>query len=238
MLADFLKTPMVPRYSEATFALYFNKYLEGNNWNALLDLAELVKDWKMSAEIRGQLDYAIGLSAQNLGLRERALDMWKSLADNTNIKLYQRAYATYFLAKDAEDRQDIKQAYSYNLDTLELFEALQEERSDRADTDRIKEAISSLMDITEVSNRIPEALEWVEKYGTYVPEGSPEYPGLRFREARLYRKLGNDERAKLLLEIIVNDYASSPFASAASTELSTFNMSRDLRNFLPAGQGS
>ncbi len=238
MLAEFLKTPMDPRYSEPTFALYFNKYLESGNWNGMLDLGELVKDWNMPPVMRGQLDYALALSAENLGLRERALTLWKELAENKNLQLYQRAYATYFLAKDAEERQDIKQAYAYNIKTLELFETLQQERSDRADTDRIKEAIGSLMDITEVSNRIPEALEWVEKYGTFVPEDSPEYPGLRFREARLYRKLGNDERARLLLEIIVNNYASSPFAAAASSELSTFEMSRDLRNFLPGGTGS
>ncbi len=237
MLAEFLKTPMNPRYSEATFALYFNKYLESGNWNGMLDLGELVKDWNMPAVMRGQLDYALALSAENLGLRERALVLWEDLAENENIQLYQRAYATYFLAKDAEERQDIKDAYAYNVKTLEYFETLQQERSDRADTERMKEAIGSLMDITEVSNRIPEALEWVERYSAYVPENSPEYPGLRFREARLYRKLGNDERARLLLEIIVNDYASSPFAAAATTELSTFEMSRDLRNFMPGGSG-
>ncbi len=237
MLAEFLKTPPDSRFSEPTFALYFNKYLESGNWNAMLDLGELVKDWKMPPSMRGQLDYALALSAENLGLRERALILWEELAENNNIQLYQRAYATYFLAKDAEERQDIKEAYAYNLKTLELFEQLQQERSDRADTDRMKEAIVSLMDITEVSNRIPEALEWVEKYGTFVSEDSPEYPGLRFREARLNRKLGNDERARMLLEIIVNDYASSPFAAAAGTELSTFEMSRDLRNFMPGGQG-
>ncbi len=237
MLAEFLKTPMNDRYSEPTFALYFNKYLESGNWNAMLDLGELVKDWQMTPVMRGQLDYAMALSAENLGLRDRALVLWKPLSENNNLQLYQRAYATYFLAKDAEERQDIREAYSYNLKTLELFEALREERSDRADADRIKEAISALMDITEVSNRIPEALEWVERYNEFAPEGSPEYPGLRFREARLYRKLGNNERARLLLEIIVNDYADSPFATAASTELSTFEMSRDLQNFLPT-QGS
>ncbi len=238
MLAEFLKTPMDPRYSETTFALYFNKYLESGNWNAMLDLGELVKNWTMSPSMRGQLDYALALSAENLGLRERSLGLWKNLAVNNDIQLYQRAYATYFLAKDAEGRQDIKEAYSYNLKTLDLFEALRQERSERADADRIKEAINSLMDITEVSNRIPEALDWVARYNEFAPEGSPEYPGLRFREARLYRKLGNNERARLLLEIIVNNYAESPFAAAANTELSTFEMSRDLRNFLPGGTGA
>ncbi len=232
MLADFLQTPKHPRYSDPTFALYFNKYLESGNWNGMLDLGEMVKNWEMTEAMRGQLDYALALSSQNLGLKDKALKLWKPLVDNAHIPLYQKAYANYFLAKNAEERKDITEAYTYNVKTLELFEQLHEERSDRADNERIKEAMGSLMDITEVANRIPEALEWVERYNQYVPEGSPEYPGLRFREARLYRKLGNDDRAKMLLELITTGYPDSPFAAAAATELSTFEVSRDLQNFM------
>ncbi len=233
LFAEFLKEPKHPRYSDPTFALYFNKYLETGNWNGMLDLGEIVKDWEMTTTMRGQLDYALALSAENLGLREKSLEIWKTLAQNMNIPLYQRAYATYFLAKDAELRRDIQDAYAFNLKTLELFEELKEERSDRADDARRKEAMGALMDITEVANRIPEAIEWVDRYNQFVDKESPEHPGLRFREARLYRKLGNNERAKLILEGIVRDSASSPFAAAAQTELGTFNVSRDLQNFLP-----
>ncbi len=230
---EFLKTPMHPKYSEPTFALYFNKYLEKSNWNAMLDLGELVKDWDMPKAMRLQLDYAMALSWENLGLRDKALVMWIELANNTEIPKYQRAYATYFLAKDAENRKDIKDAYSYNLQTLKLFDELKEERSDRADDARRKETMGTLMDITEVANRIPESLEWLERYNQFVAKDSPEYPGLRFREARLYRKLGNNEKARNLLEVVAQNYPNSPFAAAANTELATFNVSRDLQNFLP-----
>ncbi len=233
LFAQFLQTPKHPKYSDPTFALYFNKYLETGNWNAMLDLGELVKDWKMTKAMRGQLDYAMALSAENLGLRERSLKLWKQLAADTEIPKYQRAYATYFLAKDAEERKDIKDAYAYNLKTLQFFDELKQERSDRADEGRRKEAMGALMDITEVANRIPEALEWVERYNQFVDANSPEYPGLRFREARLYRKLGNAEKAKQLLELIATGYADSPFAAAARTELATFEVSRDLQNFIP-----
>ncbi len=233
LFAEFLKTPKHPQYSDPTFALYFNKYMQEGNWNAMLDLGELVKDWEMTDAMRGQLDYAMALSAENLGLRERSLGLWTELSQNMDIPKYQRAYATYFLGKDAEERKDIKEAYNYNLKTLELFDALKQERSNQASDERRKEAIGSLMNITEVANRIPEALEWVEQYNQFVDEKSPEYPGLRFREARLYRKLGNTEKARQLLEIIVNNYADSPFAAAAATELATFEVSRDLQNFLP-----
>lgn len=235
LLAEFLKTPKDEHYSEQAFTLFFNKYLNAGNWNAILDLGEKVNDWDMPQHMRSQLDYAMALSAENLGLAERALPLWKSLAGRTDIPLYEQAYATYFLAKDAERRKDIRDAYALNKKTLELFTRLQQERSDRADPNRIKEAVNSLMDITEVANRIPEALEWVDKYNHFAPEGSPEYAGLRFREARLYRKLGDSAKAQALLELIVKKEPNSPFGKAAASELRTFTVSRDLRSFMPGG---
>lgn len=232
LLSEFLKTPKNPVYSDYAFTLFFNKYLQAADWNALLDLGELVKDWPLKDEMRSQLDYALALSFENLGLAEKALPLWQKLAERTDIPLYEQAYATYFLAKDAERRRDIKAAYKSNLDTLKLFQRLQEERSDRADPDRIKEAMGSLMDITEVGNHIPEALEWVERYNQFVPEDSPEYPGLRFREARLYRKMGDNAKAKAQLEQIVKNAPESPFGQAAAVELRTFEVSRDLQNFI------
>ncbi len=236
LFAPFLKVPKHPQYSDPTFGLYFNKYLQNGNWNAMLDLGDLVADWDMTPAMRGQLDYALALAARNLGIRERALDLWAKLENNMDIPKYQRAYATYFLAKDAEERRDIREAYSYNLKALKLFDELKEERSDRADEGRRKDIMEALMNITEVANRIPEALEWVERYNQFVDTTSPEYPSLRFREARLYRKLGNAEKSKQLLELIVNGYKDSPFAAAAASELSTFEVSRDLQNFIPKRQ--
>ena len=233
LFAEFLKTPKHPLYSDPTFALYFNKYLQTGNWNALLDLGETVKSWKMEPQMRRQLDYALALSAENLGLTARALPLWRQLANDDSIPLYQKAYATYFLARDAEQRKDIKDAYAFNKATLELFTRLEQERSDKGDPERIKRSIASLMDITEVANRIPEALEWVERYSALTPESSPEYPGLRFREARLHRKLGDTAKARALLESIVQKTPDSPFAKAAESELRTFSVSRDLQNFMP-----
>ncbi len=236
LLADFLKGPMDPKFGEATFTQFFNHYLKNGAWEQILDLGKLVAHWPMNSDLRKQLDYAEALSAQNLNLGAPALEMWKKLAVRNDIPLYQQAYATYFLARDAEARKDIKAAYENNRKVIELFGRLQDERSDKADPERIKEATAALMDICEVGNRIPEALEWVERFSAYVPENSPEYPGLRFREARLYRKLGDNMRAIALLENLVNRFPDSPFAKAAESELRTFEVSRDLQRFMPGGQ--
>lgn len=237
MLAEFLKSPMNPEYGEAAFTEFFNRYLKAGAWAKILDLGRLVSGWPLKPQLRSQLDYAMALSAQNLNLAGPALAMWQNLAERQDIPLYQRAYATYFLARDAEQRKDIRSSYTLNRKVIELFTQLQDERSDKADPQRIKDAMLSLMDICEVGNRVPEALEWLARYNAFVPQNSPEYPGLRFREARLYRKLGDATRAQALLEDIVRNYADSPFARAASAELRTFEVSRDLQNYLPGGAG-
>lgn len=233
LLADFLKDPMDPNYGEAAFSQFFNYYLQNGQWDKILDLGKKVAHWKMDPQLQDQLDYAIALSAQNLGLNGPALAMWKKLANRIEIPLYQQAYATYFLAKDAEQRRDIRQAYELNRKVVEMFTRLADERSDKADPNRIKEAIASLMDICEVGNRIPEALEWAARYNPFVTQDSGEYPGLRFREARLHRKMGDNMRAEALLEGIVKSYPDSPFAKAAAGELRTFEVTRDLQHFMP-----
>ncbi len=235
MLAGFLKPTMDPNYGEAAFTEFFNRYLKTGQWSKILDLGKLVAAWPLNPQLRNQLDYALALSAQNLNLNAPALAMWRKLANNKDIPLYQRAYATYFLARDAEMRKDIRDSYNLYVKVIELFTKLQDERSDKADPQRIKDAMVALMDICEVGNRIPEALDWVHKYSAYAPQSSPEYPGLRFREARLYRKLGDASRAQALLEELTHSYPDSPFGKAAMAELRTFEVSRDLQSYMPGG---
>lgn len=232
LLADFLKDPMDPQYGEAAFSKFFNYYLQQGDWGKILDLGKKIQNWKMRPELQNQLEYGMALSAQNLNLIQPALARWRALAAKSEIPLYQQAYATYFLAKDAERRRDIRNSYQYNRKVAELFQKLADERSDKADPERIKEAVSSLMDICEVGNRVPEALEWVDKYKNFVQPESPEYPGLRYREARLYRKIGDRARSQALLEDIVKKFPQSPFSQAASAELRNLDVSRDLQRFV------
>jgi tetratricopeptide (TPR) repeat protein len=234
LLSYFIQGPKNPLYGEYSLTFFFNRYLAAGDWNSILNLGERIAAWDLAPLMRNELDYAMALAAENLGLARKALPLWQKLAPKDDIPLYEKAYATYFLAKDAERRKDIKDAYTYNKAALELFSRMEDERSDKADPARIKECISSLMDICEVANRIPEALGWVERYNAFVPEGSPEYAGLRFREARLYRKLGDAAKARALLEQIVRAEPNSPFGKAAASELRTFDVSRDLDRFTPA----
>lgn len=231
LLAPFLETYENPDYGLYAYNLYLSSYLRAQNWDGILTLGDKVRDWKLPDEARRQLDYAMALSAENLNLPGRALPLWKKLAPLSDIPLYQRAYANYFLARDAERRQDLRDSYQYNLDTLGMFTQLQDEQSPYADSERIRESIAALMDVTEIAGRYAEALEWAAKYAAFVPSTSPDYAGLRFREARLHRKMGDTTRWRAILQGIVDKEPDSVFGKMAASELHTSNVARDLSRF-------
>ncbi len=219
-------------YGLYAYNLFLAKHLNTGDWNALLDLDEKVNSWQMPLDVRNQHDYTMALAAENLGLSARALPLWQKISPDETYPLYQRAYATYFLARDAELKQDLRNAYQYNLDTLAMFEQLTEERSEFADPQRIRESIAALMDVTEVAGRIAESLEWLGKYSPYVSPESADYAGLQLREARLYRKLGDDNSWRRILTEIVNREPESVFGKMAQSELNTDKLARDINNLL------
>lgn len=231
MLEQFLESPQDPNYGDYVYNLYLAHYLRKEDWNNILKLGEKVSSWKLPVSARAQLDYAMAIAAENLGLGNKALPLWERLYQREDIPLYQKAYANYFMARDAERRRDLNAAYKLNLNTLKLFVTLEEERSDKADPERVRESLAALMDVTEVANRFTESLEWADQYAAFVPNTSPDYSGLLFRKARLYRKMGDLSKWKQLLDEIVRREPESVFGRMAASELRTYEVSRDLSRF-------
>ncbi len=233
LLEPFFSRPQDPKYSEYAYNIKLAQLLRTANWDGILALGEQVASWDLPKETRSQLDYSMAISAENLGLPERALTIWESLQPRNDIPLYQKAYATYFMARDAERRKDLNAAYDYNLEALQLFTELESERSDKADPERIRESLAALMDVTEVANRFAESLDWASQYKRFVTEESPDYAGLLFREARLHRKMGDMSRWRLLLDTIIQREPDSVFGRMAASELRTQDVARDLTRFVP-----
>ncbi len=231
LLAPFLEGPENAKYGQYAYNIYLASYLRTSNWGGILTLGDKVANWDFPEDMRDQLDYAMALSAENLGLPAKSLPLWQKLAPKENIPLYQRAYATYFLARDAEARQDLRAAYQYNLDALAMFKDLENEGSPYASPERQRESIAALMEVTEIAGRFAEALEWAGEYARFVPITSPDYAGLRFREARLYRKIGDLARWRSILETIISTEPDSVFGKMAASELRTFDVARDLQRF-------
>lgn len=233
LLSVFLDRPRDPNYGEYVYNLFLARALRNEDWNGVLELGEKVANWDLPLPTRMQLDYARAISSENLGFDGKALPLWRKLHDRDDVPLYQKAYATYFMARDAEHRRDLQSAYKLNMDTLKLFTQLEEERSDKADPERIRESLAALMDVTEVANRYAEALDWADKYAVFVPENSPDYAGLRFRVARLHRKMGDLGRWKAILDDIIKREPDSVFGRMAASELRTQEVARDLTRFTP-----
>ncbi len=233
LLEPFIETEQDPKYGLYAYNIFLAHYLSQGNWDAILAMDEKVNSWTMPLDVRDQHDYTTALSAQNLGLNSRAMPLWTNLAQNTEIPLYQRAYATYFLARDAEEKQDLRASYQYNLDALAMFEELLENRSEFADPQRIRESIAALMDVTEVAGRFAESLEWLNKYAEFVPQDSPDYGGMQLREARIYRKMNDMNTWQSILEDIVRREPDTVFGKMASSELTTEKLARDIKSLTP-----
>ena len=229
----FLDRPKDPHYGEYVFKLNLGRWLRTSNWEQLLKLGEKVADWDLGQEDRNQLIYTLAIAHENMGQGQQAIPLWEKLYRRDDIPLYQKAYATYFMAREAERQRNIKDTYQLNLDTLRLFTQLEAERSDKADPERIRESLAALMDVTEVASRYAEALEWLAQYSAFVPETSPDYAGLRMREARLHRKLGDLARWRTILEGVVAREPDSVFGRMAASELRTQQVARDLTRFAP-----
>ncbi len=214
-----------------TYSITLANALTRQDWNKVLETSTKVEDWTLPKDIGLQRLYSTALAAENIGLSARSLPIWQALAPNEEVPLYQRAYAQYFLSRDAERRQNLREAYQANLDTLAMFEDLKTQQSPYADTERTRESMAALMDITEIAGRYTESLQWLNKYRRFVPPTSQDYAGLQLREARLHKKMGDNLRWRSILEQIRSKEPESVFGKMAASELSTFEMARDLNRF-------
>ncbi len=232
MLKIYLEPNQNEKYGIYAYNLFLTDYLSKGNWAEILTLDDNVKNWNMPLDVRNQHRYTVALASENLGLSDRALPLWEELVNEESIPLYQRAYANYFLARDAESKQDLRQSYQHNLDALAMFEELQEQGSEFSDVQRVRESVAALMDVTEVAGRFAESLDWLNRYASFVPQDSPDYAGLMLREARLYRKMGDMTRWQIILEDIVAREPDSVFGEMAASELNTQAMARDIDRLL------
>lgn len=220
-------------YEDGLYAydIFLTHAINNQDWKKVLDINEKIDSWTLPTEKELNKQYTTALAAENLGLSAKSLPIWEQLAVNDTIPLYQRAYAQYFLARDAEKKQNLRGAYQANLDTLAMFEDLRNMQSPYASPERERESIAALMDITEIAGRYTESMEWLNRYRNYVSEDSDDYGGLQLREARLHRKMGDTARWRRILEDIRQREPESIYGKMASSELNTFEMARDLTRF-------
>ena len=138
-----------------------------------------------------ELTYAKALALENLGRYDESLPLWKKLGADRELSDEQRAYAIFFMARDALANEDFRKAYELAQDAYEILVRKNEDKP------KIRECLSILMDVTERSGRYREAIKWADLYREQLPVDAPDRPALDYRIAGLYKKGG--------------DYAKWPF---------------------------
>ncbi|HEU6437032.1 MAG TPA: tetratricopeptide repeat protein [Nitratidesulfovibrio sp.] len=236
MLDPFLKGPKDPKYGETALALALKVYLETQNWQRIADVMQGTTGWSLSDPVQKQADYALALAQENLGHSDLAAPLWQRLYDRKDLPQEQRAYVGYFLSRDAERKRELEKAYLLTRETLSDFLAVAQAAPEKEDTPRIKECLLSLMDITEAAGRLRESLDWTDQYAKYVPDSDPGYAAMRYRVARLQRKMGNVDAWKSTLEDLARRDPQSLYGRMAASELRTTDVTKGLSGFTQGAQ--
>lgn len=225
----------VPIYSEMALSLALNIYLEHDQWAAIREVAHRVELWELSPESQQQLDYALALSAENLGEADVAAPLWQKLYDSGTLPDVQRAYASYFLARNAERNQELEKAYMLGLDALTRLTAIAEASPNQADLGKVITQLGSLMNVAEKAGRLNEALQYAQRYLEYLGAEDPERAAVLYRMARIHRQMGNDEAWRKGLTEIAQKYAGTVYGQTAASELKAAELAKGAAQYSPLG---
>ncbi|CAK7065004.1 MAG: Cell division coordinator CpoB [Desulfovibrio sp.] len=224
-----------PNWAEQALQLALMINLDHDRWEAIEKLSEQVSMWELTAKAKNQLDYAVALSRENLGKSAEAAPLWERLAQSGSLSEKEQAYAEFFLAKDAEHKRKLQDAYTFGRSSLSRFLTLAQQNPDQADTGKINSLLSSLIDICETSGRLNEALEYANRYMASLPESSSQRQGMLFRIAGIYKKQGNTPEWRKTLTELAQKYPDSVHGRAAASTLRSAQLSEDAAQFSPSG---
>ena len=231
LLSPYLQKKQVKDVSPQALGMAVNIYLDGLAWKEIADLVAMVKqNWKLDEEQLLQIDYARAMALQNLGDDIKALPLWAELAKDVKVEPAFRAYAMYYMAKAAMERQDLRKVFVYSQEALSLL--LQTD----GDPEKIKDAVLMSIYATERSGRYGEALKWAREYDKYIKVDNPEWASTRFKLARIYRKAGAMDEWKALLNDIIEKKPESLQAQLAKSALETYDLEQQVQQYAPMPQ--
>lgn len=224
-----------PAWGEQALQLALAVNLDHDRWEAVEKLANQVSVWELTEKAKLQLDYALALSRENLGKSEEAAPLWRRLAQTGGLNEKEQAYAEYFLAREAESKRNLQEAYSFGSSALNRFLALAQRNPAEADTPKINSLLSSLIDICETSGRLDEALAHAERYMASLPENDSRRQGMLFRMAGIYKKQGKTDEWRNSLTELSQKYPESVHGRAAASTLRSSQLSDGAAQFAPQG---
>jgi len=231
LIKPYLSGRQKPGISDQALGMAVNLYLDQLAWKEISDLIATAKqNWKLEPKQLRQLDYARAMSLQNLGQDAEAQAMWAELAKDMNVEPAFRAYAMYYMAKAAMERQDLRRVFVYSQEALTLL------LQTNGDPEKIKDAVLMSIYATERSGRYEEALKWARQYDQYIDVDNPEWASTRFKLARIYRKAGAIDEWKQLLTDIIEKKPDSLQAQLAKSALDTYDLEQQVQQYAPGPQ--
>ncbi|OIQ51349.1 Outer membrane protein assembly factor BamD [Pseudodesulfovibrio hydrargyri] len=228
LLKPYLTRKQIPGVSDQALGLAVNIYLDQLAWQDINDLVNMAsRNWKLEPGQKRQVDYARAMALQNMGDGKRAVTLWADLAKDTTVDPAFRAYAMYYMAKDAMERQDLRRVFVYAQEALSLL------LQTNGDPEKIKDAVLMSIYATERSGRYEEALKWAKEYDKYISPDNPEWASTRFKLARIYRKAGAMDEWKQLLQDIIDKKPDSLQAQLAKSALDTYELEQKASEYAP-----
>lgn len=228
LIRPYLQKKQVGKISNEALGLAVNIYLDQLAWSEIANLVSMTKaNWKIEPDQQRQLDYARAMSLQNIGDANQALPIWADLAKDVEVDPAFRAYAMYYMAKDAMQRQDLRRVFVYAQEALSLL------LQTNGDSEKIKDTVLMSIYATERSGRYNEALKWAKEYDQYIDVDNPEWASTRFKLARIYKKAGAMGEWKQLLGDIIEKKPESLQAQLAKSALDTYELEQQAQQYAP-----
>ena len=223
-------------YSEMALNLVLAIYLEHEQWPAILEVARRVELWELDDKTQMLHDYALALADENLGESDMAAPLWRKLYDSGKLSPQHMTYATFFLARDAEKKRELEQAFFLGKEALSRLIEQVERTPNAADVGKIETQLASLMDVSETAGRLRDSLIYADQYLQYLGSNDPERMTVKYRMARIYKKQGDNESWKKALNDIVAQDPGSVYGQIAISELNAAAIAKDASQFSTTGR--
>jgi len=215
LASRFLTADSPDEHFATALKLSLNIHLSRQGWPKILDLSRKADDAKLPEDLRAQLHYAEALAYENLDRPEEGAPLWKELATNQNLSGQQRAFAYYFLARSSLRNDQLEAVYIQAQNALSIL--LREDTAQNQE--KILDCLDMLIQVTERSGRLLEALEWAKKYEDQITADSEAWPAHRYRLAEIYRRAGDMNTWKQILESLAKKFPNSHFGQMAASDI-------------------
>lgn len=201
--------------SDMALSLALDVHVGRNAWSSVAELGRKVQDWQLPENLKRQLDYATALSLTNLGKAKDAEPLWAKLAGDPKLAMDQRGYALFHLAEGARREKNMEKQFLYAQESVTMLVASGTHK------ERVKDLMMMLMDVTERAQRYDDALRWGLEYDKLITVDAPDWGPFRLRMANLYKRLGDRQTWKKVLEDVAKRKPGSLEARIAETAMAT-----------------